>query len=182
MKHPLISIPKNNRLAIFLLFLALTLSTMLALSVTGRPLMTGAAPSGIISYEFAGDVVTATLIIDSWDAAAQTYAGINLGLDYLYLVLYSTTIAMVVLWLTDGLAQARFIIIIAVALAWGQWLAAALDATENLALFAMLVNQPAEPWPQIARWCAAIKFSLVIAGLLYTVVALVARIITLLKR
>ena len=36
----------------------------------------------------------------------------------------------------------------------GQWPAALLDA-------------PAAPWPQVAWWCAAVKFTLVLLGLAY---------------
>ena len=176
MKHPLLQIQYDRRLPLFLLFLALTLLTMLALNVSGRALTTAAAPAGIVSYEFAGDVSTAGEILDSWDETAQIYAGFNLGLDYAYLLLYSTTIAMAVLWLSVGLSNRGWLFILAITLAWGQWLAAGLDAIENYALLRMLVTQPLEPWPQIAWWCAAIKFSLVIAGLLYVIIALALRL------
>lgn len=171
MKHPLLSVPQSRRLALFLLFFGLTLITMIALNVAGRPLQTGAAPSGIISYEFAGDLAGASAIIDSWDPVARVNAGFNLGLDFLYLFLYSTTIAMALLWLTEGLPW-RWL---AVALAWGQWLAALLDAGENYALLIMLVHGPADPWPQLAWWCAAVKFSLVFAGLLLVLIAAIVQ-------
>lgn len=181
MKHPLLSIPNQRRVPLFVLFLALTLLTMLALNISGRPLITEAAPSGIVTYEFAGDTDTAAQIIDSWDEIARIHAGFNLGLDYLYLLLYSTTIAMALLWLTDCPSAGR-IAVLAVALAWGQWNAALLDAVENYALFTMLVNQPADPWPQIAWWCAAVKFGLVIAGLLVVLVAVISQVWRKLRR
>jgi len=177
MKHPLLLIPHDRRSPLFLLFLALTLLAMLALNATGRALSTDAAPAGIVSYEFAGDVSTANEIIDSWDETAQIYAGFNLGLDYAFLLLYSTTIAMAVLWLSASLSNRKWLLLLAITLAWGQWLAAGLDAIENFALLRMLVTQPMEPWPQIAWWCAAIKFGLVIAGLLFVVVALALRLV-----
>jgi hypothetical protein len=164
MRHPLLLIPRPRRLYVFLLFFALTLSAMMALNITGRPLTNDSAPSGIVSYEFAGDVGTANEILGSWDDTARIHAGFNLGLDYLYLFLYSTTIAMALLWLTDGM-RSRWLASLAVVLAWGLWLAALLDASENYALFNMLVNGAGRPWPQVAWWCAAVKFSLVIAGL-----------------
>lgn len=172
MKHPLLQVPRRRRLFLFLLFLALTLLVMMALNVTGRTLVNDSAPSGIVSYEFAGDQATAEEIINSWDETARVYAGFNLGLDYLYLFLYSTTIAMALLWLTDGF-ETRWLANLAQILAWGLWLAALLDACENYALFTMLVNGPSATWPQVAWWCAAVKFSLVIAGLLLVLVAAV---------
>ena len=53
------------------------------------------------------------------------------------------------------------------ALAWGQWLAAWFDAVENIALIAMLFGAVVSPWPQVAYWCAVIKFALVFLGLVY---------------
>jgi hypothetical protein len=154
---------------------------MLTLNLSGQPLITKAAPSGIVSYEFAGDVGTAAQIIDSWDEIARIYAGFNLGLDYLYLLLYSTTIAMALLWLTADLAYRRITGLVLL-LAWVQWLAAVLDALENYALFTMLVSGPADPWPQVAWWSAAIKFSLVLAGLLVVLVAGLVQLLTRLTR
>ena len=63
--------------------------------------------------------------------SARLATGFNLGLDYLYLLLYANTIAMALLWLTEGLS-ATWLTTLATALAWGQWLAAGLDAIENL--------------------------------------------------
>ncbi|MEE8390887.1 MAG: hypothetical protein V3S14_08865 [Anaerolineae bacterium] len=54
-------------------------------------------------------------------------------------------------------------------LAWGQWLAALLDGVENTALWNILANGPSTPWPQVAWWCAAVKFTLVILGLIYAI-------------
>jgi len=177
MKHPLLQIPRGRRLFLFLIFLGLTLLVMMALNVSGRALTNDSAPSGIVSYEFAGDRAAAQEIINSWDETARVYAGFNLGLDFLYLLLYSTTIAMALLWLTDGI-QARWLANLAQFLAWGLWLAALLDACENYALFTMLVDGPSATWPQVAWWCAAVKFSLVIAGLLLVLVAVVYRALT----
>ena len=52
-------------------------------------------------------------------------------------------------------------------LAWGLWLAAFLDAVENAVLIVMLFGAVVNPLPQIAYFCAFIKFSLVFAGLIY---------------
>jgi hypothetical protein len=169
MKHPLLQVTPGRRLPIFALFFALTIATMIALNISGRPLTTGVAPSGIVFYEFAGDVTTAAQIIDSWDSSARIAAGFNLGLDYLYLLLYSTTIAMALLWLSDGLAIG-WLATLAITVAWLQWLAAGLDAVENYGLFRMLVDVPVDPWPQVAWWCAAVKFALVIIGLVLVLV------------
>jgi hypothetical protein len=128
-KHPLAAVPTHKRGRLFWLFFGLTLIVMVALTILGAPLQTAAAPTGIVSYELAGDAPTAQAMLDSWDEVAKIYAGFNLGLDYLFLLLYSTTIAMAILWLADSLKLQGWALSLAVWLAWGQWLAAAMEIT-----------------------------------------------------
>lgn len=49
-----------------------------------------------------------------------------------------------------------------------QLFAAMLDAAENFALLKILGETIRNPWPQIARWCAILKF--VIAGVTYVLI------------
>ncbi|MCI0574786.1 MAG: hypothetical protein L0332_28030 [Chloroflexi bacterium] len=165
-QHPLTLIPAAGRRTIFWLLLLATLAVMAALNVLGGPLRTAAAPAGIVSYELAGDVTAAQAILDSWDSLTRVYAGFNLGLDYLFLPLYGTTIALGCLWAADALRLAGRKRAAVVWLAWGQWLAAGLDAVENAALLKMLLDAPADPWPVIAWGTAGLKFLLVTVGIL----------------
>jgi hypothetical protein len=57
--------------------------------------------------------------------------------------------------------------VLGMALAWGQAVAVLCDAIENIVLLKMLLSAAAEPWPAVARWCAVVKFALVLAGLVY---------------
>jgi hypothetical protein len=72
----------------------LALAVMICLYVMGMPLQTRAAPQGIISFEFAGSLENAEHMIESWGKDGPMYAGLNLGLDYLYLVLYSCALGL----------------------------------------------------------------------------------------
>ncbi|HUS94260.1 MAG TPA: hypothetical protein VMZ24_03675 [Patescibacteria group bacterium] len=81
----------------FIILLIVTALIMVVLSFTGRNLITDAAPGGILSYELAGHEDTAQGILDSWDDIARIYAGFNLGFDYLFLIFYSTTIALAII-------------------------------------------------------------------------------------
>jgi hypothetical protein len=165
MTHPLTLIPHHYRPRLFAFFLVLALVVMVALNVLGAPLQTADAPAGIVSYEFSGNSEGANTILNSWDNRARQYAALNLGLDYLFMPAYSTAIALAAIWVGQaigGRSQS-----FAVWLAWGQWLAALLDATENVALLKMLLDTTAAPWPQLAYWCAAVKFALIFLGLLF---------------
>ena len=171
MHHPFERIPTSKRWQIFVPLLVLTLAVMAVLNVVDGPLKTGAAPRGIVSYELAGSVAGARAILDSWSSQARVYAGFSLGFDFLFMVLYSVTIAYACVWVSGGLQGFwRPLASAGLLLAWGQGVAALLDATENAALLVMLFGVPAVPWPQVARGCATVKFTLVFLGLVYAIV------------
>ena len=171
MHHPFESIPTGRRWPIFVPLLVLTLAVMAVLNVVDSPLKTGVAPQGIVSYELAGNVSAARAILDSWNPQARVYAGFSLGFDFLFMVLYSTTIAYACTWVSGGWrGKRRSLASVGLLLAWGQWVAGLFDAVENGALWVMLAAAPAAPWPQIARWCATVKFALVLLGLAYAIV------------
>lgn len=177
MRHPLEVIPVGRRRRAFVPLFALTLVLMAALGSVDRPLRTAAVPHGIVSFEVAGDPATAARMIDSWDPHARLFAAFSLGLDYLFMVAYSTTTALGCLWAAGVFRRAApGLAGLGPGLAWGQWLAAALDAGENVALTVMLLGRVAEPWPAVAWWCAVSKFVLIAAGLLYALAAAVVRL------
>jgi hypothetical protein len=176
MKHPLDHIPNEQRRVIFIIGFVMTIAVMISLNISGKALSTPEVPSGIITYEFAADEDDVRDIFHSWaehepePSQYKVIAGFNLGLDFLYLPAYSTTIAMGILWITRSLFKRRSIILAAVLLAWGQWVAAVLDIVENVALYKMLLDGPTGSLPQVASICALIKFILVGVGLAYVVV------------
>ncbi|MEW5986984.1 MAG: hypothetical protein AB1791_10160 [Chloroflexota bacterium] len=150
---------------VFVVLVGLTLAAMGGLQVLGRPLKTGAADQGIVSFELAGDPAAAQAILDSWGPAGQVYAGLSLGLDYLFMVAYAGSIGLGCVLVAGRLgAKAATPGIL---LAWGQIAAALLDSLENYALIQLLLGNSGQLWPLLARWCAIPKFGLVVAGLLY---------------
>ncbi len=162
----------------FIVFLVLALLVMVTLQVLGRPLVTPAAPAGIVSFELAGDPSTARQIVASWTETARVDAGFNLGLDYLFLVAYSTAIALgSALVARRLLPRAPRLAALGAALAWAQYAAALLDALENYALIRILLGSTATYWPAVARICAVPKFALVAAGLLYVLLGALAALV-----
>lgn len=178
MRHPLEAIPEGRRRRWFVPLLALTLGLMLGvMAPVDRPLRTATAPNGIVSFEVAGDAATAQRMIDGWDERARRFAAFSLGIDYLFMLAYSTTIALGCLWAASVFARrSPGLAALGVPLAWGQWLAAALDAGENAALAVLLLNGVRDPWPAVAWWCATPKFALITAGILYALAATVVRL------
>lgn len=141
---------------------------MVVMSWVGLPLETQAAPYGIISYELAGNAPESLSILASWDEGARTHAAFSLGLDYLFLVLYSTTIGLACIWAAMVLKANNWrLAMVGIPLAWGLWLAALLDGVENVALVSILFGSDAQYWSLVARWCAVIKFGIIFIGLTY---------------
>jgi hypothetical protein len=139
------------------------------MAVIDEPLQNHAAPLGIVSFELAWSTANAQAILASWDAPARVYAGLILGLDYLYLLVYSTAVAATCAWAArrhSGRWHA-----LGIGLCWGQWLAALCDASENLALIRILLGSTAAYWPPLAAGFASVKFGLIVAGLLYCVLS-----------
>jgi hypothetical protein len=131
-------------------------------------------------------------ILASWDQRAQLSAAFSLGLDYVFMLAYSTTIGLACIWTADVLRRRSWPLAwvgaplawvgaplawVGAPLAWGQWLAAAFDATENIALVVILFGTVQAPWPEVARWCAIFKFSLIFLGLVYAFFGLVVSLV-----
>jgi hypothetical protein len=93
--------------------------------------------------------------------------------DFLFIFIYSASIA------TACFIAARFLdskkgwavpfkySLIVICL---QLVAAMFDASENVSLLKVLQGPIESPWPQLARWCAICKFSLIIVGLVYSLI------------
>ena len=187
MKHPLENIPTISRKPLFVAFLAGTLILFAVFRVLDAPLLTSAAPNGIVSFELAGTPFQAQAIIDSWHemayllssvegepvpgmvSRAYSFAVFGLGIDYLFMPVYATALALGIL-LAAGRHPGWFTTFGAW-LGWGVYAAALFDAVENYALARMLVmNQVWSPYPEVAAFCASVKFILLSLGLFYALV------------
>lgn len=150
----------------FWLFLLLALGMTILSTLVGQPLRTSAAPQGIVSLEFAGTLENAQLIIQSWNDQTQLVAAFSLGIDFLYPVLYALAVALGCLMASPYLPPPIS--------GWGSWLArgallaGGLDYIENISLWQLLLGTGDAFWAPLAWGCAAIKFSLVFLGILYT--------------
>jgi len=155
-----------------------TLALMVTLNALGAPLRTEAAPAGIVSFEFAGSLAAAQRMIESWGGTGPIYAGLNLGLDYLFLISYPLSIGLACVMVSRRLrARGGGFSKLGIGLAWGQGAAGLLDALENYSLIRVLLGTRIESWPLVARISATGKFCLVALGLSYVLVVLVASLI-----
>ena len=143
-----------------------------------QALRTAAAPTGIVSFELAGNFVRSQNMLVSWDEAARVNAALSLGIDFLYLVSYSACLSLACVRVAIGLG-AGFPNLAAVGSYLGLliYAAGALDAVENIALIRVLQGSPWEAWPRVALLCALPKFALVATALIYVPTAGVVSLI-----
>jgi hypothetical protein len=128
-----------------------------------EPLRTDSAPSGIVSFELAGQVESAQAMINSWDADARLFAAFGLGFDYLFMPAYALALSLGLLLAIND-RKNRYGAF-AAWMGWGVLAATLFDAVENYALWRELIGPVVDPFPQIAAFCAAVKFILLIVGL-----------------
>jgi hypothetical protein len=168
MRHPLEFVPQNLRNPLFYVFLVLTLLIFGVFRVLDAPLRTAAAPSGIVSFELAREPDTAHGIINSWDSTALLFAAFGLGLDYLFMPAYALALSLGILLMMNG--RSGWYPQLSAWMGWAIFAAALLDAVENYALWIELSGTVVSPYPELAAFCASVKFALLVAGILTVIV------------
>lgn len=172
MQHPLLAIPEGSRLPSVLLLL---IATAVLLGIINGPLRPSSSRIGIVCLELAGSVEKARTIVDSWGRRGVRKATYGVYLDFPFLIVYATAIGLACVSLAEATwSPASLPARIGVILAWGLWVAALLDAIENVALLRILQGSEAIYWPPIARWCAVPKFVLILVGVIYVVITCLA--------
>ncbi len=167
MNHPLAWVPAPARRPFFWVCFVCALVLLFVFQPANRPLMTAAAPAGIISLQLAFSPQNAADMLASWDESARLYAAFSVGVDYLFMPAYALALALGVLFASGrgGGSFARF----GAWFAYAALLAAVLDALENLGQYQQLFHGRIELALPIGI-CAVLKFSLLLGALAYCLV------------
>lgn len=137
---------------------------------------------GILAYEFAWTVDKVLVIFNDWGTIGMAAQTVGIWWDFLYIIGYSLFISGCI-WLTARMNKEKmqnFGLIMTLT----PYLAGVLDAIENTFLLIMLKNPGSirSLFPQIAAICAGVKFVLILAGILYFLVALILGIINKIRK
>ena len=147
---------------IFSLSIIFTFLTIVGLQIIGGHLITTSSPMGIVSFEFSTDLQNAQQIVNSWGEKGKIYAGLDLGLDYLFIFLYTTTLISACYLIISKISSSNNIIYsLSRLMIAGTVIAALLDCLENFALIMLLTGQGTNNLAALAAYCAAPKFILV---------------------
>ena len=164
MKHPLEFIPQTLRKPLFYFFFVFTIVIFGVFRPLDVPLQTSAAPNGIVSFELAHTLDSSQAMIQSWDSNARLIAAFGLGFDYLFMFIYAVALSLGLL--LAGSAKPNWYHALTSGLGWGAFAAALFDMVENYGLWRVLTGSTDPIFPQLAAFCATIKFILLISGLL----------------
>lgn len=155
-----------NRSITILLLLAV-LMNIVVMRIFDAPLKNELAKHGIVSFELAKDLHETTKILDSWDVHAKNSAALSLGFDFLFLLAYSSFIALLIfninnrLWKNSSYYKiGRFLIIMV-------FIAAFFDIVENIALIKLLLGDLRQIWSSVAYFFASAKFGIITICILY---------------
>lgn len=164
--HPMLAIRTENRKGLLITLVVAIVIIFIIFRFLDSPLRTPSAPSGIVSYELAGSTSRASLILGSWGTTARLYAAFGLGFDYLFMLVYAACLSLACLMAASR--HMGWVQRLGSWLAWGMLLAALADAVENLSLWVELNGTVTSFWAGLAAACASLKFSLLVLGVLYS--------------
>jgi len=171
MKNNILSKLTYKRILIFSGFL--TIIIFFLLRYFGNPLITNHAPSGIISFELAKDNDQSIAIISSWDLNAKVNAGLILGIDFLFLVVYSIFFSTACYLVAQKyINKINLLYRTGLLIAKLQFVAALFDTIENIALIKLLLGSNNSIFPTIAYYFASIKFVIIAIGIIYIIIGL----------
>ncbi len=135
-----------------------------AMMVTGHSLNMPGVPGGIFALEL--NFGTLPQMMAHYDARTLHEFAFQLGLDYLFIPIYSTGIAAGILC-----AHYKRNLVLpgwTSAVCWALWISGALDGIENIFLYRAVLDGPTAALGWGATICAGIKFLiLVFAGLIW---------------
>ena len=160
----------------FIFFTIMSIIAMIAMKITGIPLETSVSPNGIFDFEFAGNVETAKAIMVGWEmknpGLGKIYASYNMGLDNLFLFVYSHAIGLACLLVGEKIEKWKTAALIIATL---QIFAALFDVAENYGLVQLIQGSEDEFFAQLACFCAIPKFAFVVIGLLFSLIGLLKK-------
>ena len=109
-------------------------------------------------------------IVKSWDTNGKINAGLTLGFDYLFLLLYSSCLAMLIYNINNRLWKNNSFYKIGKLLIGLVFIAAFCDAVENVALIKLLLGDLKQLWSSVAYYFAMVKFVIVLICIIYLLI------------
>ncbi|MGB1041928.1 MAG: hypothetical protein ACPGU6_00910 [Tenacibaculum sp.] len=155
---------KENQFTI--IFILLTILVIIPMLILDSYLTNDVCKNGIVSFQLAKDINFSKEIINSWSEVAKICAGISLGLDFLFLLIYPTLIAILI-HKTSRLTRNKNIQNFGTSLIFGLILAALFDVIENIALIKLSLGNLKQLWSSLAYYFAVPKFIIILLAIVF---------------
>ncbi len=153
--------PTDRQRTVLHLSVVVTAVVFLVIAGLGAPLLTSAAPLGIVSLQFAVSPHAADLIVASWASVAPERVFWAHGLDVVLPVFYASSIVLASRRVAKGQPTLRA----AASLASGAAITAAIaDQVENLAMSWTLFRGASWPSVLVTLVAATVKFSMLMVA------------------
>ncbi len=173
MWYPFHKLDRRQRGQRFLLWVLIHTAVMVTIGRANQRLVTEAAPAHIVSLELAGTLEKARAVLASWDREQQLFAVFGIGADYLYIFIYGILLAAGAAWGAAVFKQG-FLSTLGIWLSRAMIFAGLADAVENYAMLQLFWGQQSQGWVSLAYNCASLKFLLVIAAIVYSLLTTLA--------
>ena len=155
------------RSANFKLTLLLLILCYAAILYADSFLKTTATPLGAVSYEFIGSVASSDAALKLWGEQGRIAATFSLGIDFLFLLLYSVVAIHLLSGSAAKIAKYSYKLSLAIKSFIPVFVFAAIcDVLENLCLFQLLLGSRNELFAQSAYFLASTKFVIIVVCLL----------------
>ncbi len=152
-----------------LLFLILIINIVI-LNFFDTTLKNTTCTNGIVSFELAKNLDNTVNIINSWNTYAKINASLSLGFDFLFLLIYSSFIALLIFNINSKLWKNKTFYKIGIFLIYLIFVAAMFDIIENIALIKLLLGEIKQYWSSIAYYSAVSKFTIIIICIIYLLI------------
>jgi len=151
----------NTKLKSFLyVLIILFIANVMVLKYFDKALTNESCPNGIVSFELAKTPQQTQKVLNSWNTNAKIHAGLSLGIDYLFIFLYSGLLILLYLITITNLKQQNLLIKTGWFFIFLIILAALSDAVENYALINLLLDNFNVFYIKLAYISAITKFFL----------------------
>ena len=150
--------------------LVLLIVCIVMMRIFDAPLKNEVCTGGIVSFELAREMTTSQAILESWDSQAKSSAYRSLFFDFLFLVVYSSFIAVLIGRIRTKFSPNTLLHRVGQLLGILIFVAALFDILENIALLRIMGGDFSQIWATVAYYAASIKFGLILLSLIYLLV------------
>lgn len=173
LNSPFHKLPKSSEKKWTIILFVFLVVFIVLMRFFDAPLKNEISPNGIVSFELAKTLSKSEAILNSWDDSAIASAKNSMMADFLFLVVYSFFISLIVHRLNNRVWKKGFVYQFGKIVCWLVFVAAFFDVIENIALVRLLYGDLRQLWSSIGYYFAMMKFGLLLLGIFFILMSLV---------